>query len=199
MSGIRNGVRISLLLIALAIVWASSLRAADYPDHSVKVIVPFPAGGATDIVGRIVMQKLSERLGQQFFIENISGAGGNIGMTAAARASNDGYTILLSSSSIVVNPSLYKSIPFDIEKDFIPVTKAGASPNSWEVNSEFPARTMKELIELMKASPGKYSVASPGAGTTPSLAIEMLKQAFEVNFVTVPFAGAAGWIHAYQL
>jgi tripartite-type tricarboxylate transporter receptor subunit TctC len=191
MSGIRHGVRISLLLIGLAIVWASSLRAADYPDHSVKVIVPFPAGGATDIVGRIVMQKLSERLGQQFFIENISGAGGNIGMTAAARASNDGYTILLSSSSIVVNPSLYKSIPFDIEKDFIPVTKAGASPNSWEVNSEFPARTMKELIELMKASPGKYSVASPGAGTTPSLAIEMLKQALEVNFVTVPFTGGA--------
>jgi len=191
MSGIRNGVRISLLLIALAIVSASSLRATDYPNHSVKVIVPFPAGGATDIVGRIVMQKLSERLGQQFFIENISGAGGNIGMTAAARASNDGYTILLSSSSIVVNPSLYKSIPFDIEKDFIPVTKAGASPNSWEVNSEFPARTMKELIELMKASPGKYSVASPGAGTTPSLAIEMLKQALEVNFVTVPFTGGA--------
>src|SRR6516164_302926 len=188
MSGIRNGVRSSILLIALAIASASSPRAADYPDRSVKVIVPFPPGGATDIVGRIVMQKLSERLGQQFFIENISGAGGNIGMTAAARAPNNGYTILLSSSSIVVNPSLYKSIPFDVEKDFIPVTKAGASPNSWEVNSEFPARTM---IELMKASPGKYSVASPGAGTTPSLAIEMLKQALEVNFVTVPFAGGA--------
>ena len=165
MSGIRNGVRSSILLIALAIASASSPRAADYPDRSVKVIVPFPPGGATDIVGRIVMQKLSERLGQQFFIENISGAGGNIGMTAAARVPNNGYTILLSSSSIVVNPSLYKSIPFDVEKDFIPVTKAGASPNSWEVNSEFPARTMKELIELMKASPGKYSVASPGAGT----------------------------------
>src|SRR5262249_61375093 len=184
-------IRISLLLLSLAIISASNLRAAEYPDHSVKVIVPFPPGGATDIVGRIVMQKLSERLGQQFFIENISGAGGNIGMTPAARAPHDGYTILLSSSSIVVNPSLYKSILFDIEKDFIPVTKAGASPNSWEVNSEFPARTMKELIELIKANPGKYSVASPGAGTTPSLAIEMLKQALEVNFVSVPFAGGA--------
>ena len=193
MSGgeIANTIRISLLLVFLAVVSASRLCAANYPDHSVKVIVPFPPGGATDIVGRIVMQRLSERLGQQFFIENISGAGGNIGMTVAARAPHDGYTILLSSSSIVVNPSLYKSIPFDIEKDFIPVTKAGASPNSWEVNSEFPAKTMKELIELMKASPGKYSVASPGAGTTPSLAIEMLKQALEVNFVTVPFAGGA--------
>ena len=157
MSGIRNGIRISLLLIALAIVWASSLRAADYPDHSVKVIVPFPPGGATDIVGRIVMQKLSERLGQQFFIENISGAGGNIGMTAAARAPNDGYTILLSSSSIVVNPSLYKQIQFEVEKDFIPVTKAGASPNSWLVNDAFPAKTMKELIDLMHANPGKFA------------------------------------------
>jgi tripartite-type tricarboxylate transporter receptor subunit TctC len=151
--------------------------------------VPFPPGGATDITGRIVTQKLSERLGEQFFIENISGAGGNIGMTAAARAPRDGYTILLASSSIVVNPSLYKSIPFDVEKDFTPVTKVGASPNSWEVNSAFPAKTMNELIDLLKASPGKYSVASPGAGTTPSLAIEMLKQAFGVNFVTVPFAG----------
>lgn len=191
MSGneIRNGLRVSLLLIALAISSAPSLRAANYPDHSVKVIVPFPPGGATDIAGRIVTQKLSERLGQQFFIENISGAGGNIGMTAAARAPRDGYTILLASSSIVVNPSLYKSIPFDVEKDFAPVTKVGASPNSWEVNSAFPAKTMNELIDLLKASPGKYSVASPGAGTTPSLAIEMLKQAFGVNFVTVPFAG----------
>jgi len=106
-----NTIRISLLLIVFTIVSASSLCAADYPD--LKVIVPFPPGGATDIVGRIVMQRLSERLGQQFFIENISGAAGNIGMTAAARAPHDGYTILLSSSSIVVNPSLYKSIPFD--------------------------------------------------------------------------------------
>jgi tripartite-type tricarboxylate transporter receptor subunit TctC len=188
-NGIRNGVYICLLLMALAIASASSLRAGDYPDHSVKVIVPFPPGGATDIAGRIITQKLSERLGQHFFIENIGGAGGNIGMTIAARAPPDGYTILLASSSIVVNPNLYKSIPFDVEKDFIAVTKVGASPNSWEVNSEFPAKTMKELIALMKSSPGKYSVASPGAGTTPSLAIEMLKQALGVSFVTVPFTG----------
>jgi tripartite-type tricarboxylate transporter receptor subunit TctC len=181
----------TLLCLALAALVPLAAGAQTYPTRPVRLMVPFPPGGATDIVGRIVLQKLSERLGQQFFIENIAGAGGNIGMTAAARAPHDGYTVLLASSSIVVNPSLYKSIPFDIDKDFIPVTKAGASPNSWEVNAEFPARTMKELIELMKASPGKYSVASPGAGTTPSLAIEMLKQALEVNFVTVPFAGGA--------
>jgi tripartite-type tricarboxylate transporter receptor subunit TctC len=188
-----NRIRILAVLAVVAAVLltasATGLRAADYPDHSVKVIVPFPPGGSTDIAGRIIVQKLAERLGQQFFIENIGGAGGNIGMTAAARAPHDGYTVLLSSSSIVVNPSLYKSMPFDVEKDFIPVTKVGATPNSWEVNAEFPAKTMKELIDLMQANPGKYSVASPGNGTTPSLAIEMLKQAFGVNFVTVPFAG----------
>jgi tripartite-type tricarboxylate transporter receptor subunit TctC len=189
----NNGVRISPLLAAAAVILllasASSPQAADYPDHPVRVIVPFPPGGATDIAGRIVVQKLTERFHQPFFIENISGAGGNIGMATAARAANDGYTVLISSSSIVVNPNLYRAIPFDAAKDFIPVTKVGASPNSWEVNTEFPAKTMKELIDLIKASPGKYSVASPGNGTTPSLAIEMLKQAFDLNFVTVPFAG----------
>jgi tripartite-type tricarboxylate transporter receptor subunit TctC len=185
----RKRVWISTLLAALALAAPQSLHAADFPDHSVKVIVPFPPGGATDIAGRIIVQKLTERLGQQFFIENIGGAGGNIGMAAAAHAPHDGYTILLASSSIVVNPNLYKSMPFDVEKDFIPVTKAGASPNSWEVNADFPTKTMKELIDAIKASPGKYSVASPGNGTTPSLAIEMLKQAFDLNFVTVPFSG----------
>lgn len=179
--------RIAALLAALAV--AAPALAADYPDHPVKIIVPFPPGGSTDIAARLIAPKLAERLGKQFYIENIGGAGGNIGMTDAARAPGDGYTILFSSSSIVVNPNLYKSLPFDVEKDFIPVTKAGASPNAWEVNADFPAKTMGELLDLMKASPDKYSVASPGAGTTPSLAIEMLKQAFGVNFVTVPFAG----------
>jgi tripartite-type tricarboxylate transporter receptor subunit TctC len=188
-----NGIRLSALLAVVAalltLTSVTGLRAADYPDHPVRIIVPFPPGGATDIAGRIVVQKLTERLHQPFFIENISGAGGNIGMMTAARAPNDGYTVLLASSSIVVNPNLYRLMPFDAEKDFIPVTKIGASPNSWEVNNDFPAKAMKELIDLVKTNPGKYSVASPGNGTTPSLAIEMLKQAFGLNFVTVPFAG----------
>ena len=185
----KSGIRAFALFATFAVAFPLRSPAADYPDHPVKVIVPFPAGGATDIAGRILVQKLSERLYQQFFIENIGGAGGNIGMAAAARAPHDGYTILLSSSSIVVNPSLYRSMPFDVEKEFIPVTKAGATPNSWEVNAEFPAKTMRELIDMLQSNPGKYSVASPGTGTTPSLAIEMLKQAFDLSFVTVPFAG----------
>ena len=179
----------SVLVGLLAVASGSGLHAAGYADHPVKVIVPFPAGGVTDIATRVIVQRLSERLGQQFYVENIAGAGGNIGMGDAAHAAGDGYTILFASSSIVVNPSLYKKIPFDVKKDLVPVTRAGASPNSWLVNRDFPAKTMKELIDLMKASPGKLSVASPGTGTTPSLSIELLKQELGVSFVTVPFAG----------
>ena len=102
----------------------------------------------TDIAGRLIAQRLSEQLGQQFFIENVAGAGGNLGMGQVAKAPGDGYTILLASSSIVVNPSLYAKATYDIDKDFIPVTKAGGTPNSWVVNASFPAKTMKELIDM---------------------------------------------------
>jgi tripartite-type tricarboxylate transporter receptor subunit TctC len=163
--------------------------AQKYPDKPVKIIVPFPAGGVTDIAGRLIAQKLSEKLGQQFYIENMVGAGGNLGMAQVARAPGDGYTILIASSSVTVNPSLYNKMTFDVEKDLIPVTKAGGSPNSWLVNPDFPAKTMKDMIDLMKKEPGKYSVGSPGAGTTPSLSIEQLKHDLNVNFVTVPFSG----------
>jgi tripartite-type tricarboxylate transporter receptor subunit TctC len=193
----RAILKTSVLLGLLAVASAPGLHAAGrYPDHPVKLIVPFPAGAVTDIATRVIAQRLSERLGQQFYVENIGGAGGNIGMADAAHAAGDGYTILFTSSSIVVNPSLYKKIPFDVNKDFIPVIKAEASPNAWLVNRNFPAKTMDELIDLMKASPGKLSVASPGTGTTPSLSIELLKQELEVSFVTVPFAGGGPMIQS---
>ena len=184
MRGLMRG-----LALCAALLMAGSASAEKYPDKPVKVIVPFPAGGITDIASRLITQKLSERLGQQFYIENVSGAGGNLGMAQVARAPGDGYTVLIASSSIVVNPTLYTKMLFDVEKDFIPVTKAGGSPNSWLVNPDFPAKTMKDLIDLIKANPGKYAVASPGAGTTPSLSIEMLKHDPGLDFVTVPFAG----------
>src|SRR5712691_8269079 len=144
-------VRIVALLAVLLV--SGSVLAEQYPTKPVKVIVPFPPGGVTDIAGRLIAQKLSEKLGQQFYIENIGGAGGNLGMAQVARAPGDGYTILLSSSSITVNPSLYNKMPFDVEKDLIPVTKAGGSPNSWLVNPNFPAKTMQELIDLIKREP----------------------------------------------
>jgi len=163
--------------------------AQQYPTKPVKIIIPFPAGGVTDLAGRLIAQRLSEKLGQQFYIENISGAGGNIGMAQVARAAGDGYTVLIASSSVTVNPSLYTKMPFDVEKDLIPVTKAGGSPNSWLVNPDFPAKNMNDMVALFKKEPGKYSVGSPGAGTTPSLSIEQLKYDLKVDFVTVPFAG----------
>ena len=180
---------IRFIAVCAALLVSGAAFAQQYPNKPVKILIPFPAGGVTDIAGRLIAQKLSERLGQQFYIENQPGAGGNLGMGTVARSAPDGYTILLASSSIVVNPSLYNKITYDIEKDFQPVTKAGGTPNSWVVNANFPAKTMKELIDTIKREPGKHSVGSPGTGTTPSLSIEMLKSALNLDFVTVPFAG----------
>jgi tripartite-type tricarboxylate transporter receptor subunit TctC len=179
--------RIAAACCALAL--AGTAFAQQYPTKPVRIVIPFPPGGVTDNAGRVIAQKLSERLGQQFYIENQPGAGGNLGMSNVARSPGDGYTILLASSSIVVNPSLYTKVPYDIDKDFIPVTKAGGTPNSWVVNADFPAKTMKDLVDMMRREPGKYSVASPGSGTTPSLSIEMLRLGLGLNFVVVPFAG----------
>jgi tripartite-type tricarboxylate transporter receptor subunit TctC len=180
---------VRIIAICAALLVTGSALAQQYPNRPVRIIVPFAAGGVTDIAGRLIAQKLSEKLGQQFIIENMGGAGGNLGMANAAKAGGDGYTILFASSSIVVNPSLYSKIPFDAEKDFIPVTKAGGSPNAWMANPSFPAKTMKELVDLIKREPGKHSVGSPGAGTTPSLSIELLKISLGLDFVTVPFSG----------
>ena len=137
-------------VVCAALFGASTAFAQQYPSKPVKIVVPFPAGGVTDIAARLIAQKLSEKLGQQFYVENIAGAGGNLGMGQVARAAGDGYTVLFASSSIVVNPSLYVKVPFDLDKDFIPVTKAGASPNAWIVNPNFPAKTMKEMVDLIK-------------------------------------------------
>src|SRR3954452_4186053 len=143
---VRRAFLLGASCIAMTCLAAPGTALADsYPSKPVKIIIPFPAGGVTDIAGRMIAQRLSEKLGQQFFIENVSGAGGNIGMEKVAHAPGDGYTVLLSSSSVTVNPSLYAKMPFDVEKELIPVTKAGGSPNSWLVNPEFPAKTMKEL------------------------------------------------------
>jgi tripartite-type tricarboxylate transporter receptor subunit TctC len=177
-------------LLAAAVAGAPA-SAAGYPDHPVKIIVPFAAGGPTDVMARLVAQKLTESLKQQFYVENHPGAGGNIGMTLAARSAADGYTILLASSSFVVNPSLYAKNPYDAFKDFEPVTLAAASPNILVVNPELPVKTVKELVDLLKANPNKYSIANPGIGTTPQLAAELFKLALKLDATSVPFGGAA--------
>jgi tripartite-type tricarboxylate transporter receptor subunit TctC len=161
-----------------------------YPDKPVKVIVPFAPGGPTDIVARLITTKLSERLGKQFYVENIGGGGGNTGMGQAARAAPDGYTVLFVSSSYVVNPSLYAKIPYDPYKDFIPVTVAGDSPNVLMVNPSVPAKTVAELIAHIRANPGKVSYASAGTGTTPHLSGELFRLSMKLDIVHVPFSGA---------
>ena len=183
----RTIVRIAALCAAL---FAGAASAQPYPTKLVRVIVPFPAGGPTDVMARIIGQKLSERLGQQFVVENQGGAAGNIGMGSAARAAGDGYTILFVSSSYVVNPSLYHKVPYDPDKDFVPITKAAAATHALIANPAVPARSVRELVDLIKAEPAKYSIASPGAGTTPHLSIELFKQSLGLKeLLVVPFSG----------
>jgi tripartite-type tricarboxylate transporter receptor subunit TctC len=165
--------------------------AQSYPARPVRMIVPFAAGGPTDVIARLVAQKLSESWGQQVYTENIPGAGGNTGVAMAARSPADGYTILVVSTGFIVNPSMYAKIPYDPVKDFSPITLVAASPNVVSVNPDFPAKSMKELADLVKASPGKFSFAQPATGSTPHLAGELFKQKYGLDLVTVPFNGAA--------
>ena len=166
-------------------------RAQNYPTHPVRMIVPFAPAGPTDVFARLVGIKLSERLGQQFYIENMGGAGGNLGMGAAARAAPDGHTILFVSTSFIVNPSLFAKIPYDPYKDLAPVTLAAVSPNILTVNNSLPANNVKELIAYLKANPAKFSFASAGLGTTPHLSGELFKYSQQLDLVHVPFAGSA--------
>ncbi|MGA2943757.1 MAG: tripartite tricarboxylate transporter substrate binding protein [Xanthobacteraceae bacterium] len=170
--------------------------AADYPDHPVKMIAPFAAGGPSDIIARILADKLSSSLKQQFYVEDHAGAGGNIGMMQVARSAPDGYTILVASSSFQVNPSLYANPPYDPFKDFAPVTLAVDSPNGLFVHPSVSARTVKELIALMRADPGKFPIANSGLGTTPMLASELFKMTFKLDVTTVPYNGGAPVIQA---
>ncbi len=187
----RSIMRIVTLCTALfACLGLAPALAAGYPDKPVKIIVPFAPAGPTDVMARLIAQKLSENLKQQFFVENHPGAGGNIGMTAVARSTPDGYTILAASSSYTVNPSLYAKNPYDAFKDFAPITLAAASPNILVVNPDIPVKTVKELIDFLKGNPGKYTIANPGIGTTPQLAAELFKLTYQLDVASVPFGGA---------
>ena len=148
---------------------------ADYPERPVKIIVANTPGGPSDIVGRIVAAALQQSTGKTFIIENIGGAGGNIGFANAAHATPDGYTILLATNALSVNVSLYNTIPFDPMKDFVGVSELATSPNTFVVKSELPAKTMKEFVALARANPDKYNCATPPIGTTPQIQLDVLK------------------------
>ncbi len=153
------------------------------------MIVPFAPAGPTDVFARLLAHKLSEHVGKQVFVENIGGAGGNIGTGRAAQAAPDGYTMLVTGANYVVNPTLYNQVPYDPAKDFDPVTLAVTAAVVLTVHPSLPAQTVKDLVALIKAHPGKYSYASPGAGTPPHLVGELFRLSLGLDLVHVPFNG----------
>lgn len=178
-------------LLALAI-WAGSAFAQAYPAKPVRVIVPFPPGGAADIVARAITQKLGEAWGVQVVVDNRAGAGGLIGAELAARAAPDGYTILFASSSpMSINPNLTSKPPYHPLRDFAPVILIGYSPNVIVVHPSLPARSMKELIALARARPGQLNYASNGTGTLSHLTGELLKLQAGIDMVHVPYKGGS--------
>ena len=191
---------VAALRVMLAAAWLLSgvvaASAENYPHRPVRVVVGFPPGGPTDAIARIVAQKLTDNLGHQFFVENIGGAGGNTAAGQVARVTPDGYTIMAISTGFVVNPSLYAKVPYDPIKDFAPVTLVAASPNIVVVNPQVPAKTLPELVQLIRDNPGKYSFAGPGVGSTPHLGGELFRLAFKLDLVHVPFTGAGPAVQA---
>jgi tripartite-type tricarboxylate transporter receptor subunit TctC len=178
-------------VVALAAAWslAAACSAQDWPNKPVRIIVPFAPGGPVDIIARIVGAKLNESLGQQFVVENRAGAGGNIGAAAVAKSAPDGYTVLMTSSAIVVNVSLYSNPGYDAERDFIAVAIPASQPNMIIVNASLPARTLPELISESRGK--KIAFASPGSGTTPHLTGEnVLRVIAKLDVTPVHFRGA---------
>ena len=184
--------RIALLLCCAAICAAPVHAQSDYPNKTIRMIVPFPAGGSTDIVGRVVAQKLQERLGQTVVVENRAGAGGTIGADAAAKAAADGYTLSIGTTSThAVAVGAYSKLPYNPVRDFAPVSLVAITPYLLVVNPKTGAKSLKELVALAKASPGKLNYGSAGVGTTTHLATEMLKGAAQMDIVHVPYKGNA--------
>lgn len=175
---------------AFAPAFSRIASAESYPMRPVRVIVPYAAAGPADILARLTAQKLSEHFGKQFFVENIGGAGGNIGMGQGARAAADGYTVLVVPPNIVVNPAMYDTVPYDPYKNFDPVTIAVTSPTVLTVHPSLAVESVKDLVTLIKSSPGKYSFASPGIGTPPHLIGEHFRLLLGLDLVHVPFNSA---------
>ena len=164
-------------------------RAQTYPARPVRIVVGFPAGGTSDIVARVLGQWLSERLGQQFVVENRPGAGSNLATEAVARAAPDGYTLLLISGASTINATLFNNLNFDFLRDITPVASVFETPLVVEVNPSVPVRTIPELIAYARANPGKLNFATPGVGTPPHVAGELFKMMTGIDILHVPYRG----------
>ena len=192
----RKFLRLAAAAAALPVMphfaWAQT-----YPSRPVRVIVPFAPGGQTDVVARLVAQKLSEQLGNQFFVENVGGAGGNIGAGRAAQAAPDGYTIIfVDGIAFTANPSLYSKISYDPVRNFDPIGVAATTMQVLAVHPSVPAKTIQELVAVIKANPGKYSYASAGVGTGAHLTGELFRSSLGLDVVHVPYSGGGPAITA---
>jgi tripartite-type tricarboxylate transporter receptor subunit TctC len=187
----RRTLLTGLAALAPAMAASRAKAAPAYPDAAVRVIVPYPPGGTTDIVGRIIAARLTERLGQSFFVENRSGASGMIGTQAVAASAPDGGTLLLASIAQAINVAVYKTQPFNFAADFAPISQIATTPNVLSVHPSVPAKTLDELLALVRARPGKYNFGSTSVGGSPHMCGELLKVMAHVNIVHIPYRGAA--------
>jgi len=177
------------LLLATSIVTAASVGAQGYPNKPIKFVVPYPPGGGTDVVARIVNEPLATELGQPIIIDNRGGAAGNLGTDIVAKSAADGYTILFTLSSHTINPKLYEKLPFDVERDFVPVSLVALIPQILVANPSVPITSVGELIAYAKANPGKLNYASVGIGSPAHIAGELLKLKTGIDMVHVPYKG----------
>jgi tripartite-type tricarboxylate transporter receptor subunit TctC len=190
----RNAGVVTVLFLALLCTGALAQSTAPgtaqaYPVKPIRLIVPFPAGASSDVVGRMLAQKISEQLGEQVVTDNRAGAGGNLGIGIAAKSAPDGYTIVLATASIAVSPALYSNPGYDAVRDLAPVARLTTIPNILLVHPSVPAKTLRQFINLARAHPGKLNFGSGGAGTTNHLANELLKHLEKINIVHVPYKG----------
>ena len=185
---------IARAVIALAAVSIASgaLAQANYPERPIRMLVGFPAGGPSDIVGRLVADRLTETLGKPVIVEDVTGAGGNIATDRVAKSAPDGYTLLTATSGmIVVNPNLYQKLAFDPLKDFVPIVEICVQPNFLVVHNDVPAKSVAELVALARAQPGKLTFASGGVGTSNHLAGELFKSMARIDIQHVPYRGVS--------
>jgi tripartite-type tricarboxylate transporter receptor subunit TctC len=189
---VKTGKAVGGLLVLMPFLWlgVAPVVAQTYPSKPVRFVLPFPPGGPTDILGRIVGQKLAEALGQPVVVDNRGGAGGNVGTEFASKQPADGYNIALVSPALVYSPSLYKKLGYDPVRDFAPISLVAQIPNVLLIHPSVPARTLKDLVQLAKANPGKLNFGSGGLGTGQHLAGETLKVLANVNMVHVPYKGS---------
>jgi tripartite-type tricarboxylate transporter receptor subunit TctC len=179
----------ALLLAPMAVAAVPAL-AQTYPQKAIRIVVPFPAGGTTDILARAIGQKLTEQFKQQVIIDNRPGAGANIGAEIAAKSPPDGYTLLMANNSLITNASLYRKLPYDPFRDFVPIAMTATSPNMVVSHPQLPARTVKELVALARAKPGQLTYASPGPGTSSHLAGELFRVRTATDMLHVAYKGA---------